>query len=71
MPDCPDFTRAKNKLLFWDKYFMPRYNIHLNVCKQVTVVVLLLLRRNSWNRLTEGKKNDLLLIELSVLDRNT
>ena len=26
VPDCPDFTRAKNKLLSWDKYFMPRHN---------------------------------------------
>ena len=27
--DCPDFTRAKNKLSSWDKYFMPRHkSIH-------------------------------------------
>ena len=26
VPDCPDFTRAKNKLPFWDKnIFMPRH----------------------------------------------
>ena len=27
VPDCPDFTRAKNKLLSWDKYFMPRHTL--------------------------------------------
>ena len=25
VPDCPDFTRAKNKLPSWDKYFKPRH----------------------------------------------
>ena len=26
VPDCPDFTRAKNKLPSWDEYFMPRHS---------------------------------------------
>ena len=26
VPDCPDFTRAKNKLPSWDKYLMPRHH---------------------------------------------
>ena len=26
VPDCPDFTRAKNKLPSWDKYFRHRHN---------------------------------------------
>ena len=25
MPDCPDFTRAKNKLPSWNKYFRHRH----------------------------------------------
>ena len=28
MPGCPVFTRAKNKLPSWDKYFIPRHNVY-------------------------------------------
>ena len=28
VPDCPDFTRAKNNLPSWDEYFMPRHNMY-------------------------------------------
>ena len=37
--DCPDFTRAKNKLPSWDKYFMPRrkFLLNSNTCNLLTV----------------------------------
>ena len=36
--------------------------IHLNVCKQMTGVKLLLLHRNTWNYLTVCKKYELQLV---------
>ena len=39
VPDCPDFTRAKNKLPFWDKYFKPHHNIYIYIYIYVCVCV--------------------------------
>ena len=30
VPDCPVFTRAKNKLPSWDKYFKPRHTMMID-----------------------------------------
>ncbi len=37
MPGCPVFTRAKNKLLSWNKNFVPRHNETKQSDGEVTV----------------------------------
>ena len=41
VPDCPDFTRVKNKLLFWGKYSSHHHNLWLADPQQVLWLKLL------------------------------
>ena len=36
VPDCPVFTRAKNSLPSWDKYFMPHHKRRIAVDITIT-----------------------------------
>ena len=40
VPDCPDFTRAKNKLPSLDKYYKPRHSTLINNSGHLLCLVL-------------------------------
>ena len=61
VPDGPNFSRTKNKLSSWDKYFMPRHNyiyfkeISMNI---LILKVIIFLRRS-----IPGKKSNRIVVK--------